>query len=457
MMKNIASYYKRVAPIGVVMMSLALVTGACRKSDYIVEEKVVTVRDLGGGTGTETWTHDHTYLLEGFVFVNDGQVLTIEPGTVIRASSGQGSSASALIVARGGRIIAEGTREQPIIFTAHADDLKGAVPYDATGLWGGLIILGNARVNLSSGEGHVEGIPYYEPRGQYGGTNDADDSGILRYVSIRHGGTNIGEGNEINGLTLAAVGSQTIIEHVEVISNTDDGIEAFGGTVSMKYISVAFCGDDALDFDLGYRGRIQYLLAIQSPARGDKLVEGSGGIDPITATPYSSPTIYNGTFIGRGPGFSEKLVTFNRNAAGTIANSIFIHQQEGIFIEYVDGSESSYTQFTEGDLAIMNNVFNDLGTALPDSILKVSAASYVDITAQQALLSAAFAGNLNRIADPGVHANDQYYSVLPTGNVFDDLAQVPGTWFDVTTFKGAFYTYLWIADWTLLHESGLVP
>ena len=443
--------------VALAALSFIFLSPSCRKSDYVLDEKEITISDQGGGTGTVTWTNDHSYLLEGLVFVNDGQELTIGPGTVIRFASGQGSSASALIVARGGRIYAEGTREQPIIFTAQADDLKGSVPLDATGLWGGVIILGNARVNLSSGEGHVEGIPYYEPRGQYGGTDDEDDSGVLRYASIRHGGTNIGEGNEINGLTLAAVGSKTQIDHVEVISNTDDGIEAFGGTVSMKYISVAFCGDDAFDVDLGYRGNVQFLLAVQSSSRGDKLIEVSGGIDPISAAPYTKPTIFNGTFIGRGPGFAERCVAFNRNAAGIIANSIFIHQKDGIYVEYVEGAESSFAHFEQGGLRIESNIFNELGTIVPDSVLKVSAAPYTDVTLQQSQLSGSFFSHYNQISDPGVFVSDPYYSVLPTGNVYDDLAPVPGEWFDVTTYKGAFYTYLWVADWTLLHESGLVP
>jgi hypothetical protein len=430
---------------------------SCRKSDYIVEEKEITIRDNGGGTGTSTWTSEHSYLIEGLVFVNDGQVLTIEPGTVIRAASGQGSSASALIVARGGKIKAEGTREQPIIFTAESDDLQGSVPVDANGLWGGVIILGNARVNLSSGEGHVEGIPYYEPRGTFGGENDEDDSGILRYVSIRHGGTNLGEGNEINGLTLAAVGSGTIIDHVEVISNTDDGIEIFGGSVSLKNLSVAFCGDDAFDFDLGYRGNLQFVLAIQSASKGDKLIEVSGGLDPITSSPFTLPVIYNGTFIGRGTNFNSKCATFNRNAGGMIANSIFIHQNNGIFVEYVEGSDCSYTKFTTGDLNIQSNIFNELGTIDTDSVFKITAAEYLDITEQQNLLSSSFIMKYNQISDPGVHVFDPYYSLLPTGNVYDDLATLPGPWFDETIYKGAFYTYLWIADWTLLHQAGLAP
>ncbi len=455
MRKKMMSTFKYIRMLAVVLLVISQY--ACRKSDYIAEEKEVTIRDTGGGTGTVTWTSDHTYILEGLIFVNDGQELTIEPGTVIKARAGQGSAASALIVARGARIYAEGTSEEPIIFTAEADDLKGSVPVDATGLWGGLIVLGNARVNLSSGEGHVEGIPYYEPRGQYGGGDDEDDSGVLKYISIRHGGTNIGEGNEINGLTLAAVGSKTVIDHIEVISNTDDGIEAFGGTVNLKYICVAFCGDDAFDFDLGYRGFVQHILAIQSSSRGDKLIEGSGGLDPITAQPYSQPIIFNGTFIGRGETSSEKCATFDRNAAGFIANSIFIRQGKGVFLEYVDGSTSSYSQFEEGMLSVHNNIFYDLGTNDPDSILKVDAASWLDVSAQQEILSMAFSMDGNIISDPGIHAYDQYYSVLPSGNVFDDLSPVPSPWFDETTYKGAFYTYLWVYGWTLLNQSGLVP
>ncbi|HER08147.1 MAG TPA: hypothetical protein ENO20_04485, partial [Bacteroides sp.] len=192
---------------------IMVVTGlsSCRQSPFNMD-LVETISDQGGGTGTTTWSADKDYLLEGFVFVNDGQILTIEAGTVIRGRTGQGSMASALIVARGGRIIAEGKSDNPIIFTADGDDLEGSVPVEARGLWGGVIILGNATINTETGEDLIEGIPISEPRGIYGGNDDDDNSGILRYVSVRHGGTNIGEGNEINGLTLGGVGRQTIIE-----------------------------------------------------------------------------------------------------------------------------------------------------------------------------------------------------------------------------------------------------
>ncbi|MFZ5939703.1 MAG: hypothetical protein ACOYXB_03935, partial [Bacteroidota bacterium] len=206
---------------------------SCRKSPYTLDYEE-TISDNGAGTGTVTWTNDKSYILDGLVFVNDGQTLTIQAGTVVRGKTGQGINSSALIVARGGRIIAQGASDQPIIFTAEGDDLKGSIPYDARGLWGGLILLGNATLNTSSGEAFIEGIPISEPRGIYGGSYDDDNSGILSYVSIRHGGTNIGEGNEINGLTLGGVGRKTIIDHVEVIANADDGIEFFGGTVNTR-------------------------------------------------------------------------------------------------------------------------------------------------------------------------------------------------------------------------------
>ncbi len=233
---------------------LMLVSASCRKSDYVVDS-VESIRDNGAGTGTTTWRKDRDYLLEGLVFVNDGQTLTIEPGTVIRAKTGQGSAASALIVARGGIIIADATATEPIIFTSENDDLKGSVQAEAKGLWGGVIILGAARLNNLYGENHIEGIPLSEPRATYGGISDDDYSGIFRYVSIRHAGTNIGEGNEINGLTLGGVGNNTIIDHIEVISNADDGFEFFGGTVNTKYLISSFCGDDAFDYDEGFRGK----------------------------------------------------------------------------------------------------------------------------------------------------------------------------------------------------------
>jgi len=314
----------------------------------------------GNSTGTTTWSRNTTYILKGHVFVNNGEVLTIEAGTVIKGKSGEGEESSALIVARGGKIIAEGTAEMPIIFTSEDDLITnglGSVSVTARGKWGGLIILGKGILNSSAGETAIEGIPTSEPRGIYGGNDNNDNSGILKYVSIRHGGSNIGEGNEINGLTLGAVGSSTNIEYVEVISNKDDGVEFFGGAPELKHIVVAFCADDSFDYDEGYSGKGQFWFAVQDPNEGDRIGEHDGGTDPETGTPYAKPVIYNATYIGRGEAAGKRTITFRDNAGGTYANSIFINQQKGIDIELLASGDCSYTRLKNGDLVIKNNVF----------------------------------------------------------------------------------------------------
>jgi hypothetical protein len=298
----------KIYPFLTLLTLLTLLASSCRKSDYVVEN-TESILDQGGGTGTVTWKSDKDYLLNGFVFVNDGQTLTIEAGTVIRARTGQGSMASALIVARGGMIIAEGEKTNPIIFTVEGDDLQGSVPVEARGLWGGVIILGDSPINTESGEDMIEGIPVSEPRGIYGGYNDDDNSGILRYVSIRHGGTNIGEGNEINGLTLGGVGRKTTIDHVEVISNADDGVEFFGGDVNCTNLIVAFCGDDAFDIDQGYHGKGQFWLAINSPD-SDKCIEITGGLMAVAALPGNYPLVCNATLIGNTDSGTRPSVHF---------------------------------------------------------------------------------------------------------------------------------------------------
>ncbi len=268
----------------------------CRKSEYTLPDEYTVISDRGNGTGTTTWRAEKDYLIDGKVFVNDGQTLTIEPGTVIRANTGQGGSASALMVARGGGVIAEGTPQKPIIFTVEGDDLEGSVPIEANGLWGGVIILGNAPVNTESGEEIIEGIPVEEARATYGGNNEKSNSGILRYVSIRHGGTELSEDDEINGLTLGGVGTGITIDYVEVISNRDDGFEFFGGTVNARYLLSAFCGDDAFDFDMGYRGNCQFIVSLQAGATGDLPIE----LSDFEGNPKTRPVIANATLIGKG-------------------------------------------------------------------------------------------------------------------------------------------------------------
>lgn len=304
---------------------------------------------------TVNWTADNAYLLDGFCFVNDGATLNIEAGTVIKGRSGQGEDASALIIARGGTINANGTSDSPIVFTFEGDPLDGSTASTTRGQWGGIIILGDAPLNSSPGETAIEGIPTNEPRGLYGGNNSSHNGGTVSYVSIRHGGTDIGAGNEINGLTLGGVGNGTTIHHVEVIGNADDGVEFFGGEARTKYMMTAYCGDDSFDYDEGFKGFGQFWCTVQSEdGEGDRGGEHDGGTDPETAQPYATPTIYNATYIGNGTG---RALTFRDNAGGQYHNSIFVNWSAGVDIEDLADGEDSYTRFQSGDLMLKNNVF----------------------------------------------------------------------------------------------------
>lgn len=262
----------------------ALVALAITACDPTVEPQPVPTTNKLISTSIKTnttWYADTVYQLTGRIAVENGATLTIQPGTIIKGEAGTGSNATALLIARGGKLIAEGTASAPIIFTSVADEITpelvaagnfASPNLDATinGLWGGVIILGKARISASNTAGdissvQIEGIPTSDQNGLYGGTDDNDNSGIISHVSIRHGGANIGSGNEINGLTLGGVGALTSINNVEVVANQDDGIEFFGGTVSVSYAVVWNSGDDAIDTDQSWGGELNNFVLI-SPA-----------------------------------------------------------------------------------------------------------------------------------------------------------------------------------------------
>ncbi len=313
----------------------------------------ITISDDGAGTGTTTWTCDKTYLLDGFVFVSEGQTLTIEAGTVIKGMEGSGADAAALVVSRGAQIMADGTDVCPIIFTFEADPMDGSVSFETSGQWGGVILCGNAPNNLATGEGQVEGLPSDNAQSAYGGDNAEDSSGLLRYVSIRHGGTQLAAANEINGLTLASVGNGTVIDHIEVVSNEDDGIELFGGTVNLSHIAVLFAGDDSFDYDQGWSGNGQFLFAVQHPEIGDRAGEFDGDDSPNVTTdglPYSDPTLYNMTVIGRGANAGTIGTLFRAGSAGDLHNSLITDFNRGIELEDVQSPLDAYDHFLNGDL-----------------------------------------------------------------------------------------------------------
>lgn len=408
------------------------------------QTKTVTIKDLGNGFGGDfTMSADTTYILDGLVFVNDGQTLTIEAGTMVQGKPGQGENASALIVARGGKIMAEGTASAPIVFTGLGDNYEGSVyGTNVRGLWGGLIVLGKATTNNLVDQ-QIEGIPETEARGLYGGTNDADNSGVLKYVSIRHGGTDIGAGNEINGLTLGAVGSATVIEYVEIISNIDDGIEFFGGAPNVKYAVVAYCGDDSYDYDQGYHGKGQFWFAVQDDVVGDRSAEQDGGpSDNEAGTPYAMPTLYNITYINNG----TKVLTFRDNAGGTYANSVFANAEVGVEIEFRDDKgSSSYDMMIAGNLVVKNNIFVDV-----DDVIKYYVEKGTAPADAEAQIDAHWTNNGNSIDD------DLFgEGFVPAAGKANAGVAASDNWFAPVTFQGAFDPNGtdWTAGWTLYSRS----
>ena len=521
------------------------------------QQNIVITDNNGAGTGTTTWEAENVYILDGPVYVNPGDVLTIEPGTVIkgRFSEAPGQNAM-LIVSAGAKIIAEGTANQPIIFTSEGDILDAIGPSDCerveisylsdlsssfesngwgpierdrtngtllpndgepitmsgkvyekglgmhasdpdppnpitindtevsrivfnldgeydffrsdvgaqdgkayrdgepselsvefvvlvdgqikytsglvlpgdpiqfvevdvsgaeelelqllnggnineavdgnrkkadhgnwgaarlvtctsngaimeenvdpspleSGLWGGLVLLGNAPSNAPLLSRSIAGLPI-DDRNSYGGTNLEDNSGSLKYISIRHGGGYLNEEENIkaNGLTLAGVGSSTTVEFVDVFASFDDGIELCGGTVNAKYLSMAFCGDDSYDIDQGYQGRGQFWFSIQTSGT-DVGISHDGGDRNLVMNPITQPKIFNATIIGGGADSDNRFgLLFADGAGGRYGNSIISEFNSGVRVEYTGRSNDSYTRYLNGALELRSNLFWNIG------------------------------------------------------------------------------------------------
>jgi len=271
----------------------------------------------------KTLTKDKIWELDGRVTVASGVTLTIEGGTIIKAFAGSGSQASTLIIARGGKIDAQGTSAAPIIMTSTSDNIRVGetigtnLSENDRGLWGGLIILGKAPGSFKGdvSELQIEGIPPTDTNGLFGGNDASDNSGTIKYVSIRHGGVELSPDNEINGLTLGAVGSGTVIDHVEVIGNVDDGIEFFGGTVNASNLLVWAAGDDGLDIDQAYAGTITNSMVILGSVSDHGLE-----IDGPEGSATGQFTLDGITLIGNTDTPNGEYADYRSKAMGTTKN-----------------------------------------------------------------------------------------------------------------------------------------
>lgn len=293
----------------------------------------------GSLTSDRTLTKDNIYTLSGRYIVEGGATLTIEAGTIIKAEQGTGASASALIVSRDGMINAQGTATEPIIFTSVADQItQGQIVSpnltpSTNGLWGGVIILGEAPISAQNANGddvvelQIEGIPT-TVNALYGGTNGGDNSGTFSYVSIRHGGANIGDGNEINGLTMGGVGSGTTVNNIEIVANQDDGIEWFGGNVSVNNVVIWNAGDDALDTDQDWIGTCSDFIIVTPDGSAFEL-DGPEGSTNRGTHQFDNGVVYAGSAI-------SDLVDWDDNTNAGLTNIYFY----GIDASYTDGISS---------------------------------------------------------------------------------------------------------------------
>ncbi len=400
-----------------------------------------------------------TYILKGWIYIANGAELTIEPGTVIKGDKGL---KSAIIAERGGKLIAQGSETQPIVFTS-----AQAAGQRRPGDWGGIILCGKAHTNAT--EQQIEG----GPRTKHGGTDDNDNSGVLSYVRIEFAGYPFATDQEINGLTLGSVGKQTKIDHVQVSYSNDDSFEWFGGAVDCKYL-IAYKGwDDDFDTDNGFSGHVQYALAIRDPKIADQSMsngfESDNNAKGTNADPHTSAVFSNVTFVGPKAGASDFVNDASYITAGAYNpnnGSGLGRFQAGMQIRR-DSHLSCFNSVVVGwpvGLILDNDLGDTQGAATAGS-LKLQNLWFANLDA--------IGTDKNKVlTDPNNESFSSKFFLQQTGNIYSASAD---GWFDVTgyrpsatsplltaasftdallsgfdkvTYIGAFGTTDWTANWT---------
>ncbi|MDR9410738.1 MAG: hypothetical protein RI573_17980 [Balneolaceae bacterium] len=319
-------------------------------------------------TSDTTWETGKTYILGGRIAVEAGATLTIQGGVIVKGEAGTGANSTALLVARDATLNANGTADAPIIFTSVADEItpddvasgnfgSPNLDPDIQGLWGGVIVLGNAPISASTSPTQIEGIPTSDTNGLYGGDDPEDSSGSITYISIRHGGSNIGEGNEINGLTLGGVGTGTVVENVEIVANQDDGVEWFGGTVNVTNVLVWNNGDDGLDTDQAWAGSVTNSVLV-NPEGSLFELDGPEGSYTSTGHTISNVTAYS------GPDTGAFLIDTDDNTDVFVDNVLFLWAEGSSTI--LDDNYEEYADNTEGYEITNIEAILPSGSALTD-------------------------------------------------------------------------------------------
>lgn len=389
------------------------------------------------------------YTLKGYVYITDGNTLTVAPGSVVVSDI---TEKGALIIERGAKLIADGRATDPIVFTSGK-----AIGQRTPGDWGGIILLGKAPTNRPQDPAPV--IEGGVGR-KYGGTDANDESGILRYVRIEYAGIAAEPGSEINGLTMGGVGSGTIIENIQVSFGNDDAYEFFGGTVNCKNLVAFATADDDFDFDFGYTGKIQYGVACRKPDFVDGGDAGNGiecdnDGTGTTATPFTRPQLSNFTIVGAN------------NATGTAANHNFGNRwrrstqfvlRNSIVIGWPKGGlsfESANTAkayYVDNLSEFKNNLLHSNDAA---NIYRNDATALTVVTPAQMKTKAEADGCMTLASGDDAQLTSPYYSTAPnflpktgspalTGVSFTGL----NAYFVATTFRGAMGTTDWTTGWT---------
>jgi len=406
-----------------------------------------TIVTVAGKTDVDfTFTADKIWLMKAFVYVRDGATLTVEPGTVIK---GDKSSKASLIIERGAKINAVGTQVAPIVFTS-----SQPVGQRSYGDWGGLILCGNAAVNLPGGEGYVEG----GVGSLYGGNVENDNSGKLKYSRIEFAGIPFQPNTEINGLTLAAVGSETEIEFIQVSYCGDDSYEWFGGNVNARHL-VSFRGwDDDFDTDNGYSGKLQYLVALRDPqvadASGSSGFESDNNPEGNSTSPFTTPVFSNVSLFGplaiAGTPYNTQHnsgMHLRRNTKLRVHNTVVAGFPFGIQVQH----NFTETNAENDDLRVRGTIVTGCENPLNPADLFSTFAPY-DWFFTSAYNNDTLATNDElQLADP---FNLQSPDFMPTGSspllsgaVFTH-PDLQDAFFEQVNFIGAFGTDDWTEGWT---------
>jgi hypothetical protein len=347
------------------LLMIGSVLAGCRKEvnepeDVIIAPPKEEIVELSGNITTRTLEATKKYLLKGQVFIQDGQTITVQPGTIIL---GEKRTKGTLIVNRGGKLIANGTVDKPIVMTSNQ------LPGDRDrGDWGGLVILGRASCNQV--DPAIEGIDPAVFFGANPGNSSSDkvavendNSGTYRYLRVEFAGIELSPNNETNSITMGGVGRGTIMEYCQVSYGGDDGFEWFGGTVNGKYFISHASWDDCFDVDFGWSGNVQFGVAIRYPSYADQsgsnTFECDNGPNDNDVQPYTTGTFSNITGIGpiRGGtsisnGNFQHSLDLRRRTAVSILNSVFTGFPRGIRFNQA----SVLAQYTANRGVLANNI-----------------------------------------------------------------------------------------------------